>query len=148
VSTTAESGAVLVQETGDGQFAQVIHAGQHMLHAGEPRMFGGDDSGPSPYDLLLASLGACTSMTIRSYADRKKIPLEKVTVRLKHEKIHALDCAESANRECRIDKIECQIELVGRLDDAQRRRLLEMAGKCPVHRTLNSEVRISTSLKL
>jgi putative redox protein len=118
-----------------------------MLRADEPVGAGGDDSGPSPYELLLASLGACTSMTLRTYADLKKIPLEKVTVRLKHEKIHAQDCAECETKEGKIDRIDRQIELAGPLDDAQRTKLLEIANKCPVHRTLHSELHIPTTLK-
>jgi uncharacterized OsmC-like protein len=142
-----EPGTLAVQETREAKFAQTIHVGRHALRADEPEDHGGNDSGPSPYDLLLASLGACTSMTVRSYADQKKIPLGKITVRLKHEKIHAQDCAECETKEGRIDKIESEIELAGTLDDAQRVRLLEIANKCPVHRTLHSEVHISTSLK-
>jgi len=144
---TVEPGMVAVQETREGKLAQVIRAGRHMLRADEPVSYGGNDSGPSPYDLLLASLGACTSMTIRMYADLKQLPLERVTVRLKHEKIHAQDCAECETREGRIDKIEREIELTGALDGTQRAKLLEIANKCPVHRTLHSEVYIPTSLK-
>jgi putative redox protein len=143
----AEPRTVAVQETREGKFAQLIQLGQHVLRADEPVDQGGNDSGPSPYDLLLASLGACTSMTVRLYADKKKIPLEKITVRLRHEKIHAKDCAECETREGRIDKIEREIELVGPLDDAQRASLLEISNKCPVHRTLHSEVYIPTALK-
>ena len=147
VSDAAEPGTVVVQETREGKLTQAIRAGRHALRADEPEVYGGNDSGPSPYDLLLASLGACTSMTIRMYADLKKLPLEKITVRLKHEKIHAQDCAECETREGRIDKIEREIELTGALDDAQRAKLLEIANKCPVHRTLHSEVYIPTSLR-
>ena len=138
---------VVVEETRDGKLAQLVRAGRYVLRADEPEAYGGNDSGPSPYDLLLASLGACTSMTIRMYADMKQLPLERITVRLKHEKIHAQDCAECETREGRIDKIEREIELTGALDDAQRAKLLEIANKCPVHRTLHSEVYIPTSLK-
>ncbi len=142
-----EPGSVLVQEAGEGKFAQLIRAGRHVLRADEPEVYGGNDSGPSPYDLLVASLGACTSMTVRSYADQKQMPLGKITVRLKHEKIHAQDCANCETKEGKIDKIEREIELAGTLDDAQRVKLIEIAEKCPVHRTLHSEVYISTSLK-
>lgn len=144
---SVEPGTVLVRETGEGKFAQRIRTEHHMLRADEPVGAGGDDSGPSPYELLLASLGACTSMTLRTYADLKKIPLEKVTVRLKHEKIYAQDCAECETKEGKIDRIDRRIELAGPLDDAQRTKLLEIANKCPVHRTLHSEVHISTTLK-
>ncbi len=143
---TAEPGTVEVRETREGRFAQVIRAGRHALRADEPENYGGNDSGPSPYELLQASLGACTSMTLRMYADQKQMPLEKITVRLKHEKIHAQDCAECETKEGKIDKIEREIELAGALDGAQRAKLLEIANKCPVHRTLHSEVYIPTSL--
>ncbi len=145
---TAEPGRVVVQETREGKFTQNIRAGVHRLRADEPAAYGGNDTGPSPYDLLLASLGACTAMTLRAYADQKQLPLDRVTVRLRHEKIHAQDCAECETKEGRIDKIEREIEATGALDDAQRAKLLEIANKCPVHRTLHSEVYIPTSLKL
>lgn len=142
-----ETGTVVVSETREGKFTQTISAGKHRLRADEPAAAGGNDSGPSPYDLLLAALGACTSMTIRMYADLKQLPLEHVTVRLGHDKIHAQDCAECETREGKIDRIEREIELAGALDDAQRAKLLEIANKCPVHRTLHSEVWIPTRLK-
>lgn len=135
---------VRVAETGAGRFAQLIVAGRHRLRADEPASAGGDDSGPSPYDLLLAALGACTSMTMRIYAAQKQWPLERVTVDLKHGKIHAADCAECETREGRIDHIEREIRIEGALDPAQRARLLEIADRCPVHRTLRSEVHIVT----
>jgi putative redox protein len=144
---SAEPGRVIVQETRAGKFAQNIRAGLHKLRADEPAAYGGNDTGPSPYDLLLASLGACTAMTLRMYADQKKLPLDRVTVRLRHEKIHAQDCAECETKEGKIDRIEREIELAGTLDEAQRARLLEISNMCPVHRTLHSEVHIPTSLK-
>ncbi|MGH8660327.1 MAG: bifunctional alpha/beta hydrolase/OsmC family protein [Burkholderiales bacterium] len=140
-------GVVTVAETREGKFAQAITVGKHRLRADEPVSAGGADSGPSPYDLLLAALGACTAMTVRMYADLKQLPLEQVTVRLRHEKVHAQDCAECETREGKIDRIEREIELQGALDDAQRGRLLDIANKCPVHRTLHSEVWIPTRLK-
>lgn len=146
-SATGDAGTVTVEETGTGKFAQTVRVGAHRLNADEPLSFGGNDSGPSPYDLLLASLGACTAMTLRSYADLKKLPLEHVKVRLKHSKIHAADCAACETTEGRIDRIEREIELAGALDDAQRAKLMEIADKCPVHRTLHSEVYIPTTLK-
>lgn len=149
--TAASSAApdiVTVSETREGRFTQAISVGRHRLHADEPQGAGGNDSGPSPYDLLLAGLGACTSMTLRMYADQKKWPLDRVAVRLKHEKIHAQDCSECETREGRIDRIEREIEIHGDLDQAQRARLLEIANKCPVHRTLHTEVIIPTRLKV
>ncbi len=140
----AAPGAVVVRETGAGRFAQEIAAGPHALRADEPVEYGGDDSGPGPYDLLLAALGACTSMTVRMYAERKGWPLERVSVTLSHDKIHAEDCAECETREGRVDRIVRRLALAGDLDGAQRARLFEIADKCPVHRTLASEVSIVT----
>jgi len=105
---------------------------------------GGNGSGPSPYEYLLAALGACTSMTIRLYADLKKIPLTRVSVLLRHDKIHAADCAECETKEGKIDRIEREIRIEGDLSAEQRARLMEIADKCPVHRTLHSEIDIKT----
>ncbi len=144
----AVSGAVFVAETGEGPFQQSIWVnGRHSLRADEPLDQGGGDSGPSPYDLLLSGLGACTSMTLRMYADHKKWPLEKVSVTLKHDKVHAEDCADCESREGKIDRIEREIALSGNLDQGQRERLLEIADKCPVHRTLHSTVSVVSRLK-
>jgi putative redox protein len=141
-------GYVVVVETGEGKFAQSISAGGHVLRADEPRDVGGLDSGPSPYDLLLASLGSCTSMTIRMYAARAGFALEHVIVRLKHQKRHAEDCADCETKEGKIDFIERSIELIGPdLDAVARNKLLQIADKCPVHRTLQSEIRIETRLE-
>lgn len=142
----APPGKVLVRETREGKFANQVIAGRHVIRADEPVAAGGLDSGPSPYDLLCAALGACTSMTLRSYADLKGIPLGRVSVELKHGKIYAIDCAECETREGKIDRIERLIALEGALDPAQRQKLLEIANKCPVHRTLHSEVVIPTRL--
>jgi putative redox protein len=139
-------GKVVVRETREGKLTQLVAAGRHSLRVDEPVAVGGLDSGISPYDLLLASLGACTSMTLRLYADLKGLPLERATVELKHDKIHAVDCAECESREGRIDRIERVIRLDGGLDAAQRAKLLEIANKCPVHRTLTSEITIPTRL--
>jgi uncharacterized OsmC-like protein len=137
---------VRVVEAGSGKFAQDIFTGRHRLRADEPESFGGMDSGPSPYDLLVAALGACTAMTIRAYAGQKNLPLDRVAVALAHDKVHAADCLECETREGRIDRIERVITLEGDLDQAQRAKLLEIADKCPVHRTLQSEVSIPTRL--
>jgi len=139
-------GGVLVRETGKGSFQQEVFAAGHRLFADEPVSAGGTDTGMTPYEFLLAGLGACTAMTIRMYADRKKLPLGHVSVRLSHEKIHAEDCADCETREGRLDVIERVIELTGDLDNEQRQRLLEISEKCPVHRTLHSEIRIQTRL--
>ena len=135
---------VAVHETRVGKFQQAIAIGPHRLVADEPVAAGGMDSGPSPYDLLLAGLGACTAMTVRTYADLKKLPLERVSVSLMHEKIHAADCVDCETREGKIDRIERVVTLEGELDAAARAKLLEIANKCPVHRTLHGEVTVPT----
>ena len=127
-------------------FAQEILAGPHRLTADEPASAGGTDTGPTPYDLLLAALGACTSMTVALYARRKGWPLEKVAVHLRHSKIHAADCAECETREGMIDRIERDLEFTGPLSGEQRSKLVEIAEKCPVHRTLTSEINIHTRM--
>jgi len=144
-STDAEPHEVVVQETQHGTFQQEVTAGTHRFLADEPVAAGGLDSGPGPYDLLLAALGACTSMTLRLYADRKKIPLARTRVLLRHSRIYASDCAECETKEGMLDRIERMISLEGELNADQRKRLLEIADKCPVHRTLTSEVNIRTS---
>jgi uncharacterized OsmC-like protein len=135
---------VRVRETGVGKFQQEISVGHHRLIADEPRDVGGLDTGPGPYDLVLAGLGACTAMTLRLYAERKAVPLARVTVNLTHAKVHAADCETCETTEGKIDRIERAITLEGALDDAQRARLMEIADKCPVHRTLTSEIEIRT----
>lgn len=142
----AVEGTVVVEETGFGKFQQAMAAGPHKLLADEPPSVGGDDTGPTPYDLLTAGLGACTSMTIRMYARHKNLPLDGVHVELAHDKIHADDCEHCETEDGKIDRIRRKITLRGDLDDAQRAKLLEIADRCPVHRTLHSEVTIETSL--
>ena len=140
-----EEGLVVVEETGAGRFQQTVTAGRHRLLADEPAPVGGLGSGPSPYDLLLASLGACTAMTIRLYAERKGLGLRRVGVALRHRKIHAADCAECETRDGKLDEIAREITLEGDLGAEERARLLEIADRCPVHRTLHSEVRVLTA---
>ena len=135
----------VVARTGEGLRTEV-EVGGHKVVADEPESLGGTDEGPTPYDYLLTALGGCTAMTLRIYADRKGWPLESVTVRLSQDRIHAKDCGECETEEGRIDRIEREIELEGPLDDKQRRRLLEIADMCPVHRTLTTEVLIENAL--
>jgi len=132
---------------GEGStFAQQIAAGRHRLAGDEPESVGGSDTGPSPYDLLLAALGSCTSMTVGMYARKKNWPLERVTVWLRHSKIYAVDCSECEMKEGILDRIERDVRFDGPLTAEQRSRLLEIANKCPVHRTLTSEINILTKL--
>ena len=139
----SEPGHVIVHGTAAG-FAQGVEIGSHEVYADEPVSFGGTDSGPSPYDLLLAALGSCTSMTIGLYARKRRWPLEKITVSLRPSRIHAADCEECETKEGKIDRIELDIQLTGSLTDEQRAKLIEIAGKCPVHQTLTSEINIKT----
>jgi putative redox protein len=135
---------VVVRETRHNKFQQTVSIGPHRLVADEPVAAGGEDTGPGPYDFLLAGLGACTSMTMRLYADRKSLPLERVTVTLKHSKIYAQDCAECETKTGMLDRIDRVIAMEGALDTEQRAKLMEIADKCPVHRTLTSEIHIVT----
>ncbi|HLN11406.1 MAG TPA: OsmC family protein, partial [Xanthobacteraceae bacterium] len=139
-----DAGAVVVRETREGRFQQAITVGRHRLTADEPVSVGGLDSGPAPYDFLLAGLGACTAMTMRLYAEHKGLALDRVSVTLQHGKIHAADCATCETREGKIDRIERTIRIEGHLSDAERARLMEIADKCPVHRTLVGEIDIVT----
>jgi putative redox protein len=139
----AEEPHVIVHGTAAG-FTQKIDIGAHHLSADEPASYGGTDTGASPYDLILAALGACTSMTIGLYARKRGLPLEKVTVSLWHSKIHAKDCDDCETKEGRIDRIEMEIHLEGALTDEQRAKLMEVAEKCPVHQTLTHEINIKT----
>ena len=135
--------SVIVTASAAG-FAQEIQAGRHRFLADEEVAAGGTDTGPGPYDLLLAALGACTSMTVAMYARRKGWPLERVTVQLRQAKIYAADCADCDTRAGMLDHIERDIQFIGPITPEQRSRLLEIADKCPVHRTLTSEVVIKT----
>ena len=138
---------VVVSESGDGLFAQELSDGRHRLRADEPVAAGGNDSGPGPYELLLMALGACTSMTLRLYARRKQWPLQRVVVRLTHSRDYVTDCEECAAKPVMLDRIERELELIGALSAEQRTKLLEIADKCPVHRTLSQPVRIATTLR-
>jgi uncharacterized OsmC-like protein len=128
---------------GDAEnFEQEISAGKHRLLADEPVSAGGGDAGPDPYDYLLVSLGVCTSMTVGLYARRKRMPLENITVWLSHSRIYAIDCEECETKEGMLDRIDVEVELTGSLSAEQHAKLMEIAGKCPVHRTLTSEINI------
>jgi putative redox protein len=139
----AEPAHVTVHGTAAG-FGQEVKIDSHELYVDEPVSYGGTDIGPTPYDLLLAALGSCTSMTIGFYARKRHWPLESITVSLRHSKIHATDCEECDTKEGKIDRIELDIQLTGSLTDEQRAKLVEIAGKCPVHQTLTSEINIKT----
>ncbi|MFP4159230.1 MAG: alpha/beta fold hydrolase [Desulfobacterales bacterium] len=142
----ASEGEVVARAGKSGYMTDITVNG-HSLVADEPQSAGGTNAGPAPYDYLLAGLGACKAITLRMYADRKKWPLEGIRIGLKHRKIHVDDCSDCETRKGYLDKIRAAISLEGDLDDEQRRRLAEIAGRCPVHRTLTSEIRIETTLK-
>ena len=142
-SEQTEAAHVIVHGSAAG-FAQEIEIGSHELYADEPVSYGGTDTGASPYDLILAALGSCTSMTIGFYARKRGWPLEKITVSLRHSKIHAKDCDDCETKEGKIDRIWRDIHLTGTLTDEQRAKLMEIADKCPVHQTLTSEINIKT----
>ena len=141
-----QPGLVIVRGAADG-FVQEIIAGSHHLRSDEPASAGGTDTGPTPYDLLLAALGACTSMTMAMYERRKKWPLERVTVRLRHSRVHAEDCASCETQDSRLTVIDREIAVEGSLDDDQRARLVAIANRCPVHLTLSSRIDIRTTLQ-
>ena len=147
-AVTAQPGTVVVAETGQGKFANARSVGgRHSLLADEPTDYGGTDTGPTPYDLVLAGLGACKTMTMRMYAERKGFPLDRARVTLKHDKIHADDCAACETEDGHIDRIEAEIEVIGDMDTETRRKIAVIAEKCPVHRTLQSEVVIESRHK-
>ena len=136
---------VVVADAGTGRYTQRITAGHHLLTADEPVSVGGADAGPNPYELLLAALGACTSMTLRMYADRKGVPLHRTTVRLRQDRVHAKDCVQTEQRIGMLSRIRREITMEGRLTDEDRQRLVEIADRCPVHRTLSSEIAFETT---
>lgn len=137
----------VTSSTDNQGFFTELFANGHAMTADEPTEYGGTGRGPSPYEYLLAALGACTSMTLQMYARRKKLPLERAVVRLTHQKVHANDCDHCETTDGKIDRMEREVELIGNLDDEQRQRLLEIAERCPVHKTLHSEVDIISRLK-
>jgi putative redox protein len=141
-----DSQYVEVEESLAGRYTQTGRTGRHTFTLDEPVDAGGNDAGPSPYELLLLALGACTSMTLRMYAERKGLPLTRVRVRLTHRKIHAQDCLDCITKEGKVDEIVREIELEGELTPEQRERLLEIAVRCPVNRTLTSEIKVRSRL--
>jgi putative redox protein len=140
-STSATPSDVVVRGNATS-FLQEVVAGSHRLQADEPVSYGGGDAAPGPYDYLLIALGTCTSMTIGVYARRKKWPLENITVSLRHSRIHAKDCEECETKEGMLDRIDLDVQLTGPLSSEQHAKLTEIAGKCPVHRTLKAEIDI------
>jgi putative redox protein len=143
MSTQAESRTADVVVRGDVRsFEQQIAVGRHNLAADEPVSAGGGDAGPDPYDYLLSALGVCTAMTIGFYARRNKLPLENIKVSLWHSRIYAMDCEECETKEGMLDRIDVEVELTGPLTAEQHAKLMEIAAKCPVHRTLTSEINI------
>ena len=136
---------VVVRSIPGERYTQEVDAGKHALLGDEPEAFGGSDRGPGPYDYLLAALGTCTSITLRMYAERKGWPLESVEVRLSHTRIHARDCEDCETEDGMLHEIQSKVRLEGDLEESQRKRLLEIATRCPVHRTLSSEIKIRTA---
>ena len=142
-----DQAVVEVRETGSGKFIQTARIGRHALTMDEPVAVGGNDAGPGPYEFLLMALGGCTSMTLRMYAERKKLALRNVAVRLAHRRVHAEDCWDCESKgEAQISEIVLDITLDGDLTDAERAKLLEIAHKCPVHRTLAGEIKVRARL--
>jgi putative redox protein len=138
---------VEIEETLTGRYMQTARTGRHALTVDEPAAAGGNDAGPGPYEYLLIALGACTAMTLRMYAEMKNLPLVRVHVRLSHRKIHAQDCKDCDTKEGKVDEISREITLEGELTEEQRERLLEIANRCPVHRTLTSEIKVRSNLR-
>ncbi len=144
---STSDGSVNVLATGNGPFSMIVQSGPHTMLADEPLSVGGKDSGPTPYDFLLAAVGTCTAMTLKMYANHKKLKLEDVRVKLSQQRLHANDCEDCDTQEGYIHEITREITIKGNFTDEQRRKFLEIADKCPVHRTLESEVKIRSYLK-
>ena len=142
-TSSSNPDVTVVSESG---LTQEITSGPFRIRADEPVEVGGGGTGPSPYELLLASLGACTSMTLRLYATRKGWNLERITVRLRHYRVHTQDCIDCETKPASVDRIDREIELDGNLSEEQKARLQAIAEKCPVHRTLMSRIEIRTSI--
>ena len=138
--------SVVVEESGPGQFADIVRAGRHVLSADEPFAAGGTDTGPSPYEYLLAGLGTCTTMTLRMYVKKKGWSVGRISVLVTHDRVHAQDCADCDENDIKLDRITRSIRVEADLDDERRQKLLEIANKCPVHRTLTSKITIDTKL--
>lgn len=147
VNLMTEYQTVALIKNQENKFLTQIQTGKHHLLADEPEDVGGDDMGPSPYQLLTSALGACTAMTVRMYADRKGWGIEELKVYVNHDKRHSDDCIDCESESSKIDHFDRLLEIEGDLDDSQLKRLLEIANKCPVHRTLESEVKVITTLK-
>lgn len=145
-SQEREEGTILVAESGIGKFAQSVSVGKHKLTADEPVSAGGNDNGPTPYDFLAIALGACTNMTLRMYAERKRLTLGQISVEVRHAKVHAQDCAECEGREGHIDRFERAIRIAGNMPAELEAKIAEIAGKCPVHRTLEAKSIVTTSV--
>jgi len=139
---TEKQTAHVVVRGGANNFRQEITAGKHHFIADEPVSAGGGDAGPDPYDYLLAALGVCTSMTMGFYARRNRLPLENITVSLSHSRIYAADCGECETKEGMLDRIDVEVDLTGPLTAEQHAKLMQVAARCPVHRTLTSEINI------
>ena len=142
-----QHGAVVVAGRTEDGFLSAVNADGHLMLADEPESYGGQNRGPTPYDYLSAALGACKVMTLNMYARHKKLPVEKVEISVRHDRIHAKDCEDCETEDGLLDHLSSEIGISGDLDDTQRQRMLEIADRCPVHRTLKAEIKISSVLK-
>jgi len=138
--------SVTVEEAGPGQFAGIVKAGRHVLSVDEPFSAEGTDTGPGPYEYLVAALAACTTMTLRMYVKRKGWAVGRISCVVTHDHVHAEDCADCESKDVKLDRITRTIRVEADLDDERRQRLLDIANKCPVHRTLTSKITVETRL--